>query len=164
MENYYTWWRIDGFSREIVYLRASNNNRSSTVLSAFLQATERYGLPSRVRSDKGRENVGISQYMLNHPRRGPGRGSVITGSVHNQRIERLWRDLFNGCVASFYYFFHELESAGLLDPHDEGDLFSLHYVFIPLLNKRLHSFVIRGVTILFELKVIELHNSYGFQE
>ena len=132
---------IDGFSREIMYLAAADNNRSSTVLNVFLQAVEQYGLPSRVRSDRGGENVGISQYMLNHPNRGPERGSMITGrSVHNQRIERLWRDVFNGCVASFYHHFYELEEAGLLDPCDECDIFALHFIYLPILNSRLQQF------------------------
>ena len=75
---------IDGFSRLPVYLRASNNNKSETVLKCFLSAVSAYGLPSRVRCDKGRENILVSQHMLNHPERGPGRGSCITGrSVHN---------------------------------------------------------------------------------
>ena len=71
---------IDGFSRIPVYLVASNNNKADTVLTAFNKAIETYGLASRVRADKGRENVQVAWYMLNHPQRGPGRGSFITGS------------------------------------------------------------------------------------
>ena len=73
---------IDGYSRLPVFLKASDNNRASTVLACFCEAVAEYGLPSRVRSDKGGENVDVSAYMLNHPERGPGRGSMITGMVY----------------------------------------------------------------------------------
>lgn len=132
---------IDGFSRIPVYLEASCNNQSQTVLRHFLAAVETYGLPSRVRGDKGGENVLVSEYMLRHPHRGTGRGSFITGrSVHNQRIERLWRDVFASCLAPLYYTFYDLEDEGLLDPMDDIDLFCLHFVFIPRINQHLKTF------------------------
>lgn len=40
---------IDGYSRMIIFLRCSSNNKASTVFSYFLEGVERFGLPSRVR-------------------------------------------------------------------------------------------------------------------
>lgn len=132
---------IDGFSRIPVYLAASPNNRSETVLRHFMEAVSKYGLPSRVRADKGGENVLVCEYMVQHPRRGHGRGSFIAGrSVHNQRIERLWRDVFSSCTGHLYHLFYSLEDEGLLDPIDELDLFALHFVFLPRINRQLQSF------------------------
>eukprot|EP00794_Sanderia_malayensis_P003967 gene3966-4518_t len=65
---------IDGYSRIPVFMKCSNNNRADTVLNAFLEAVDHWGLPSRVRSDKGGENVKVAMYMLEHPQRGPNRG------------------------------------------------------------------------------------------
>ena len=65
---------IDGFSRLPVYLRCSDN--ITTVLEAFLEAINKFGLPSRVRCDHGGENEKVAEFMLTHRNRGPGRGSL----------------------------------------------------------------------------------------
>ncbi|KAG8988836.1 hypothetical protein FRB90_002527 [Tulasnella sp. 427] len=68
---------IDGYCRTIISLRVSTNNRSSTVLKFFEKATEEYGLPSRVRGDRGGENMGVAVFMI--MRRGANRASYIWG-------------------------------------------------------------------------------------
>ena len=131
---------IDGFSRRIVYLRASCNNRAETVFRLFLDAVTECGWPSRVRSDKGGENVDVARAML--AVRGTGRNSHITGSsVHNQRIERLWRDTFR-CVGQVYYsLFMIWKTLECSIQTVTWIYFSLQYVFLPRINAQLVQFV-----------------------
>ena len=73
---------IDEYSRVPGALECCNNNISETRLNCFLKGVDNYGMPSRVRSDKGWENVLVAEYMLTH--RGTDRGRMITGkSSHN---------------------------------------------------------------------------------
>ncbi len=71
----------------------------------FVPATCEYGVPSRVRSDKGGENYGVCEYM--QLIRGTGRRSHIAGkSTHSQRIERLWRNVFRCAASTFLTLFY----------------------------------------------------------
>ena len=47
-------------------------NRAETGLQLFVDGVRKYGLPNRVRGDRGDENVGVANFMLEHPLRGVG--------------------------------------------------------------------------------------------
>lgn len=122
-----------------MYLKCTDNNRASSVSDLFLSATEEYCWPSRVRTDKGGENEEVKRLMLQ--KRGEGRGSVLQGSsVHNQRIERLWRDMRKMVSEYFRRLFYFLENNAILDAANEVDLLALHYVYIPRINDNLDRF------------------------
>jgi hypothetical protein len=60
-------------------------------------------------------------------------------STHNQRIERLWRDVFSGCLSLFYGLFLTMEEEGILDRENDTHIWCLHYVFLPISNEHIRN-------------------------
>ena len=134
---------IDDYSRRINFVHFSTNNLSLTVLSLFESAVEQDGglLPSRIRVDFGVENTAVCDAMV--AVRGEGRGSFIAGSsTRNQRIERLWRDVFRCICHVFYYTFYATEQTGLLDVENPIHMFALQYVFLKRINFALSEWMV----------------------
>ena len=119
-------------------MKCSHNNHAATVLSVFTEAAEVHGLPNRVRSDLGGENFEAWRYMIEQH---ASEAAVITGSsTHNERIERLWRDVHRCVSILFADTFHAMEEEGILNCLNDVDVFCLHYTFIPRINAALTSF------------------------
>lgn len=114
---------------------------AETVLDLFLDAINRDGnlWPSRIRVDKGVENVLVCDAMVQA--RGGGRGIFIAGSSsYDQSIEILWRYFFR-CVFHFYYYlFYAMEFTGFLNTGHQIHVFSQHLIINPRINKALDEF------------------------
>ena len=75
-----------------------------------------------------------------HHTHGSASAIIAGSSTHNERIKRLWRDVYR-CVSSHYYeLFYELERQHELDPLNETDIYCLHFVFLPRIDKDILEF------------------------
>ena len=74
----------------------------------FISVTAHYGIPSHIRSDRGGENIDVVRYMIEVCRLDQ-RSHIARLSVHNQRIEKLRREVFVHGLQLYYsiFYFHE---------------------------------------------------------
>ena len=93
-------WRLlihgstDSYSRPVIYLHCCNNNKAETAKAQFLRNGLTVFWPRRVRSDHGVENIEVAREILKKIRNSSK--LFLTGlSVHNHRIERLWKHVLH---------------------------------------------------------------------
>lgn len=90
-------------------------------------------------SDHGGENLQVALFM--NLVQGIKWRSFITGeSVRNQRVERLWRDVFLHVLQPFYKMFYTLKDSELFDPSEDIHKLSLHLVYLLYIQNRLDHF------------------------
>ena len=129
---------IDGFSRVIPYLKVTSDNKAISALRVFITGLRNFGVPSRIRVDGGSE-FNFARGLMNLLN-GDNRNSALTGSsVHNQRIERLWRDVYAKVLDKYYKLFYHMEEHNILCRENDIHLYCLHHVFIPRLQRNLTS-------------------------
>ena len=130
---------IDGCTRSIIFLAASDNNLSTTVFDAFMDGVTRFQLPKRVRGDGGGENVLVAAHMIQH--RGTNQRAFTAGSSkHNTRIERLWLDMRKHTIQAYIDLFRALEANGM-KLTNILHIYTLQYLFLPRINADLQQFV-----------------------
>jgi transposase InsO family protein len=135
----YTFGIIDGYSRRIMGMCVSDNMRAQNPIVTFLDAAQRFGLPERIRGDKGQEHRRI--VMLMFATRMVQSCVRLGRSVHNIRIERLWRDYRENCVEYHRELFFEMEQEGILSVDNDIDLLALKLVFLPVIRQKMEQFM-----------------------
>jgi hypothetical protein len=105
----------------------------------FIDAILKYGIPFRVRGDRGGENRDVSILMI--LLRGLNRASFMWGSsVFNTRIERMWVEVGKRFVRNWRAFFIRLERHHLLERKNTHHRWLLHYLFLDLINEDCQKF------------------------
>ena len=97
-------------------------------------------MPSRIRVDKGSENGDICAFIESV--NGADRASFIAGpSVHNERVERLWRDVFTKVNDYYFVLFNHMTEKKMLDIADDVQLFCLQFTYLHRIDLHLQQWM-----------------------
>lgn len=134
----------DGYSRKVLWLKVADTNKNPKVTAKyFLQTIKKYKkLPTKVRCDKGTENVIIAKLQkalrYEHEDTFAGLKSFTwSKSVHNQRIESYWNQLINHCTSFWIKYFKKMIDDGHLDTDNNVNIEILRYCYGPIIESDL---------------------------
>lgn len=138
---------IDGFSRKILWLKASHTNKNPRhVARNFVEYLKlHHHVPRLVRTDAGTENGVIHHIQialrLQHNDNMAGHRSVSVGrSTANQRIEMLWSFLMRNFTTFWRNLFSNMIDEGKLNNTDPIQLECVRFCFLPVIQKHLDTF------------------------
>ena len=92
----------------IVFLHCSTNNKA---VNFFDYTLNDFGTPSKIWTVTNGEHFRIRERMTESRRENPV-NYLAGSSVHNQQIERLWRDMWYYVYNEFHYLFQAKEDQG----------------------------------------------------
>ena len=104
---------IDGYSRLVIYLYWCKNNRAETVKPQFLEVTRLFLAETRT-FRSWYKNIEVADEMLKNL--WILSKSFLNGlSAHNQKIERLWKDVLHYVLHYYIDWFYFMEANEILD-------------------------------------------------
>jgi len=128
---------IDGYSRKIIWLKASfSNHRPGLIAGYFVESAQQFGgYPSRVRTDCGTENVTVAAIQAFVT--GNTAYHVYGTSPGNQRIESWWSFFRRNRSQWWLELLDGLEDFGAFHPGSVQQTECLRYCFMAVIQRDL---------------------------
>ena len=128
---------IDGYSRKIIWLKASyTNHKPELIASYFLKSVgDIGGFPKHVRTDCGTENVTVAAIQASVF--GDVSAHRYGTSPGNQRIEAWWSFFRRNRSQFWLEVFEELNESGTFHPENHKEVECLRYCFMAVIQSDL---------------------------
>ena len=132
---------IDIFSRVIAFIVASGcgTNLAESNCSTFKKAIKKYSWPTSILTDKREEKTLIWKHM--QETKGDISAEITDKLERVQWITIIKNDLNLNIFRTLSETFYSFECEGSLDVSNDADIFCLHFVYLPRMNKLLDDFV-----------------------
>jgi len=131
---------LDMFSRMMVFMVASNvgAGQVENIDGTFRSSVKRYSWPDMISTDDKDEKVLIWKAMVEE--KGDLSVEMSTKLERVQWVTIIKNDLSNNILTPLIDTFTQLEIEGSLHISNDTDLFCLHFVYLPRINKLLQDF------------------------
>lgn len=124
---------IDGASHYVLWCEVATDKLATTIFKGYKAAVDLYGHPIRIRSDYAAEHNLVREDQ-ERARPEVVKPFLTGSSVHNQRIEHFWGQVWKKTAWFYHSLFTAMCNHNLLDLNNVWHMSSLHMVFFPLIQ------------------------------